>query len=110
VFPTFRRPQGDESPTTGEQNPKPEEDVKAELEGDDVKPQVRKAARPGEYVAGEWGGWGKGGGRQGRDPIGGGVDGLVGRMQVHASGKVRLKMGDIEYDVRCSSMLCLIRF
>jgi hypothetical protein len=98
VFPTFRRPQDEES-----QSAEPQEaggdDIKPDPDSADVKPKVKKTARPGEYVAGEWGGWGKGGGREGRDPIGGGVDGLVGRMQVRESGRVTLKMGDIDYDV-----------
>jgi hypothetical protein len=56
------------------------------------------------YTPGEWQGWAKGGGRRRNEDLGGGTEGRIGSLLIHRSGKVRMRLGDLVYDVSLSSL------
>lgn len=76
----------------------------------DVKPTIRKPVSG--YVPGQWQGWGKAAGREGRDMTDLNFEGQVGKLRVHASGKVSLVLGSgkdkLRYDVRRKSTFSVV--
>lgn len=76
----------------------------------DVKPKLPIPSSSAQgYVPGRWQGWGKNSGNNGRDLAESDFEGQIGRLRVHASGKVSLVLGSgkdkLRYDVgrRCST-------
>jgi len=113
-FPEFRRREPDPHLGTngfGEMDEDVKPDIKAEP-GDGGKVETLPASAAERYLLSGWEGWGKRATRKGRPPMGGtsGHSGPIGKVQIMASGKVRIVMGSEErgnllvYDVRLARL------
>lgn len=76
--------------------------IDGEEDKKDVKPILEKINKD-VFVPGAWQGWGKNGGRAGRDLTELDFEGKIGRMRIRKSGKVEIVLGHgnnkIKYDV-----------
>lgn len=108
-FPEFRRREPD-APVDANGFGEMDEDIKPDIKPEPVegKLEALPASAAERYLLSGWEGWGKRATRKGRPPMGGtsGHSGPIGKVQIMASGKVRIVMGSEErgnllvYDVR----------